>query len=181
MTKGNLQPGLFFDREKVTLLLNINAQGSAFHDVEKVAKQKGLSRKREFHITLIGSATGEAIIEKISGSDYKINEKTLSKIQELSKKFNWEFSFQKEYYFISKSYSEPGQENERRQSIIQAIELPNLIVFYKKLNQRLGTNFDTPFPHITLFTNSTRKDKKLWGIGLYSEKEFYSLKPVKIK
>src|SRR3989338_1160196 len=181
MVKGNLRPDLIFNKEKVTLLLTVNAEESAFYDVEKVAKRKGLFRRKDFHITLIGRATGETIIKKITVTDSEEEDRILSTIQELSGKFNWTYSPQKEYYFISKSYSEPDLEEEERQSIIQLVTLPNLVPFYKRLNQFLGTNFDIPFPHITLFTNSTREDKKMRGIDLYSEKEFYSLKPTKIE
>lgn len=102
----------------------------------------------------------------------------MTAIQELSKKFNWNFAFKKESYFITKHYSE---DKEERRSIIQLVSLPNLDPFYKKLNKLLGTKFDTPFPHITPFTNSTNKGKKLRGIGIYSKKQFRALNPIKIK
>src|SRR3989344_8516872 len=181
MVKGKLRPDLIFNKEKVTLLLAVNVEESAFHDVEKAAKQKRLLKKEEFHITIIGKETGETIIEKIKNTSPAKQEDILSKSQEASGSFNWDYSFQKKYYFISKKYVEPGQEKEERQSIIQLVTLPYLVPFYKRLNQFLGTNFDIPFPHITLFTNSTREDKKLRGIGLYSEKEFHALNPIKIE
>jgi hypothetical protein len=53
--------------------------------------------------------------------------------------------------------------------------------FYKKLNAILDTNFLTPLPHITLYTNSTRKEKKLRGIGIYSKEKFEELQPQKVK
>ena len=180
MVKKILANNLIFDREKATLLLSISAEDYAFHDVEKFAKQKKLLRKKEFHITLIGRETGETITEKIKNASSAEQEKILSKIQETSAGFSWNYSFLKEYYFISKTYYE-DKENEERQSVIQLFSLPDLIPFYKRLNHILGNIFEIPFPHLTLFTNSTREDKKLRGIGIYSEKQFYSLKPMKIE
>ena len=170
---------IVFDPEKITLLLTIKPKKYAFHEVERVAKQKWLSKKKEFHITLMGSTAGEVILEKIIRNS-KEKKKILSTIKELANKFSWNCSFQKKYYFISKVYPGPNLKKEERKSIIQLVNLPNLAPFYKKINRLLGTKFEIPFPHITLFTNSTRKDKRLRGIGIYSKKEFRSLKPLKI-
>jgi|SRR3989344_6721116 len=165
---------LIFNEEEFCLLLDVIQEESTLHDLEKIAKQKKLLRKKEFHITLIGKKTGEALLEKAMNSS-----KIASEIQELVNNLDWKYFLQKEYYFISKKYSEPNQEKEERQSIIQIVRLPDLVPFYKKLNQMFGTKIKVPFPHLTLFTNSTNKEKKLRGIGIYSEKEFYDLKPVK--
>ena len=48
------------------------------------------------------------------------------------------------------------------------------------VNQLLEKQFETPLPHITLYTTSTREDKKLRGIGIYSKKQFEELCPKRI-
>ncbi len=163
MLKSNLN----FNKEKITLLLNIEADDLINDKLKYKAQEKNLLTKKEFHITLIGRATGE-ILKTISDSS--------SKIEEIYKKFNWVFAPQDEFYFIEKEYPE----GEKRSSVIQIIELPNLKEFYKDLNNSFETNFEVPFPHLTLFTNSTKEENKLLGVGIYSEDQFKSLNPEKI-
>lgn len=162
-----MKNNLNFNIEKITLLLNIEADDSISDKLKEKAVGKNLLPKKEFHITLIGRATGE-ILKTIPDSS--------SKIEEIYKKFNWNFETRDEFYFIEKQYSD----EEKRSSIIQIIELPNLKEFYKDLNNSFETNFEVPFPHITLFTNSTKEENKLLGIGIYSEDQFKSLNPEKI-
>lgn len=170
-----------FYRDKGSLLLEIEPDESSIAAIQGVAGSEGLSRKNKFHITLIGRETGEIILEKIKNLSPEEQERILSEIEVLSRKFDWKYSLGNEYYFISKTYQESGDKaKEERKSIIQLIEFPNLAPFYDELNKLLGTNFDLPFPHVTLFSTSTREDMKLRGIGLYSKFQFESLNPKKI-
>lgn len=73
---------------------------------------------------------------------------------------NWEITLENEFYYIEKEYLE-NEEKETRKSIIQKVKMSNLENFYNLLNNLLRSDFKIPFPHITLFTNSTRIDKKL--------------------
>lgn len=163
MLKSNLN----FNKEKITLLLNIEGDDLTNDKLKYKAQEKNLLPKKEFHFTLIGRATG-VILKTIPNS--------VSKIEEIYKKFNWNFETRDEFYFIKKQYSE----EEKRSSIIQLIEIPNLEEFYNDLNNTLKTNFAVSFPHITLFTNSTKEENNLLGIGIYSKEEFGSLNPEKI-
>ena len=58
--------------------------------------------------------------------------------------------------------------------------LQGLNDFYKQLNILLKETFDEPLPHITLYTTSTREDKRLRGIGIYSQKQLEKLDPQQI-
>ena len=69
---------------------------------------------------------------------------------------------------------------EKRRSIVQLVTMPDLAPFYAKLNRLLDSHFDLPFPHITLFATSTREDKRLRGIGIYSEAQFHTTHPQEI-
>lgn len=172
---------LNFNRSKATLLMDVVPENSSFESLRRFAEKEGLSQKKEFHITIIGSETGEAIIEKVSGMLPEERDEFLSRIENLSKRFTWCHFFLPEYYLISKKYGEGGSEVvETRKSVIQNLKLPDLETFYENLNELLEIKFSTPFPHVTLFTTSTNEEKKLRGIGIYSEEQLKNLNPIKI-
>lgn len=174
-TKGeNAQTYLDLNAQTATFLLRIDPELVNVDSVQDVADKKGLSEKDEFHITIIGSKTAEQILESSEFS----HEETVSFIEKPSKQFQWSFEFVSEYYFISKKYEEY---NEARESIIQLIDLSELKDFYVELNEYFGTSFDTPFPHLTLFTSSTKPENNLRGIGIYSEQQFRELNLEKVE
>ena len=172
---------LTFDRHKITLLLDILLKDSDVDVVKDIAEKEGLSRKIDFHITLIGSKTGQAILEKLSKLPEEEKEKVILSIEALANDFDWSYELIPEYYSISKKHKSGDEGGEElRKSIIQPIALPDLALFYEKLNELIGSDFDIPFPHMTLFTTSTNEVTKLRGIGIYSEKEFEALNPERL-
>jgi hypothetical protein len=170
-----------FNKEKITLLLNIEVERSAIDKVSGEALSRKLLPKDEFHITLIGNSMGEIIKENISQLSMGDQTKILLKIENLVNEFSWNFMLKDEYYYVSKTYPKTADfEEEKRESIIELIELDDANKFYVRLNELLDTNFVLPFPHITLFTNSSREDRVLYGIGIASEEDLRSLKPERV-
>lgn len=177
---------IIFSHEKVTAILIIDKNTINLGTPSHTANQLGLIVKDEFHITIIGSETGKEILKSLlSLSDQERNEK-INKIHELCESFNWEVALNDEFYYIQKKYNNPDPSNsemevmEERESIIQLAQITDLEEFYQKLNAFLNKQFEIPLPHVTLFTKSTRDDKMLRGIGIYSSTQFKELKPKKI-
>lgn len=173
---------LTFNEGMATLLLNMHPDQETFSWLKEKAVNEGLFQKSEFHITLIGRETGEIILTKLSNLAPEERERVLKQIDQLSSQFVWSFSQKPEYYYISKEYVDPEEPNieEERKSYIQVVDLPDLTPFYEKLNSLLNLNLEIPFPHITLFTESTLEKNRLRGIGIYSKDQFDSLNPQKI-
>lgn len=169
----NSQTYLDLNNKTSTLLLRIDPELVNTVSLQDIADEKGLSEKDEFHITIIGSKTAESLL-KLTNIDHK---EIIALIDRLLQQFDWSFEFIPKYYFISKKYKEYG---EARESIVQLIDLPDIKDFYKELNEFLGTSFDAPLPHLTLFTSSTKPENNLRGIGIYSEKQFRELNPEEI-
>lgn len=125
-----------------------------------------------------------ASLENLSPNEQLVN---LSKIKELADKTDWKFNLRPEFYYIKKEYNESDPSNpgetipETRESIIQMAEVGNLIEFYNQLQKITGLKSYVPIPHVTLFTVSTREDKKKRGIGIYSEEDFKALNPERLK
>jgi hypothetical protein len=171
---------LKFYPDKATALLIIDKNDIDLGQKQAEAKKLDLLPKKEFHFTLIGSDTGEAIMEQLENYEPEDKRKLFDKIRKLCESIVWKAVLTDDFYYLSKIYHEPDLPEEKRQSIIQLARIKHLKEFYKDLNDILGTNFATPMPHVTLFTNSTRGDKRLRGIGIYSQNDFEDLKPERI-
>ena len=170
--KKNIEgENIVFKKEIATLILKV-PESKWLDRLAKIQKEYGLLKKEEFHITVIGTDTGEAILKRLEGLDAEKKESKLREIENLARQTKWAFCLKFDYRFISKTYPpKDGYQAETRKSIIQLAKLPNVESFYRGLNKILGTDFPVPPPHITLFTNSTREDKKLRGIGIYSKED----------
>jgi len=180
--------GIKFEAQKKGgLILGVDKTAVDASKLKEIAEARGLGEKDEIHLTVIGSDTMEAILASLGRiSDNKRNE-ILSQIQGLAESTEWKFKIKPEFYYVKKEYNDPDPNNhektipETRRSIVQMVETENLGQFYGKLEEITGLKFEVPLLHITLFTTSTREDKKQRGIGIYSEKDFESLNPERIE
>lgn len=152
-----------------------------FEATRAFAWAHGLSEKEEFHLTVIGRRTGEEISELLKSLDPEEHDARLARFQELCISYHPEITWGREYYFIKKDFTAPGHTvRDIRESVIELVEIGGLDEFYRELFEIIPIPFDTPFPHVTLYTASTRADKNLRGIGIYSEKEFREMDPERI-
>jgi len=171
------ESSIIFKPETANILLSVTPSPDDVLSVKNIAEEKGLSLKDEFHCTIIGRATGEQIVEILDSKSQKDRDVLMLELEKLYKKYLWEYVSTQEYYLISKEYDE----SDKRESLVQIVELPDMVNFYAELNALLQTDFEIPFSHITLFTNSTKEDKKKTGIGIYSKEQFESLHPQRIE
>jgi hypothetical protein len=172
---------LKFYSDKATAILVIDKKNINFAAKKEQADKLGLLPKEELHFTIIGSDTGETILAQLANLSEAERNKTLDQINKLLQSFGWKTTFTNDFHYLQKIYNEPDfPGEEKRRSIIQLAKIDQLEKFYHKLNLLLGANFSTPLPHVTIYTYSNREDKKLRGIGIYSQKDFDNLKPEKI-
>ncbi len=175
-------PNLQFNEEKATLLLKVTPSTDSLNKTKKYAEREGLSEKKEFHTTLIGFDSGKIILEKINSlhRPKEETEKILIKIKELFESYKWSYEFLDDFYKIDRKYDYDNKMSEKRSSIIETINLPDLENFYKKLNEIIDAEIPLPFPHITLYTNSIDKKYELSGIGINSKDQFVEMNPEKL-
>ena len=184
--KSSLPFEIKFYPDKATMILKINSQAPDLETKRAEAEKRGLLAKKEFHFTVIGSDTGEEILKLIEGLSEAEKKEKLDEIKELGESIDWKLGLKEDFYYVKKEYNDPSPNNpevtipETRQSIIQTGEVGGIKKFYKKLNALLGQQFDIPPAHLTLYTTSTREDKKSRGIGIYSKNDFKNLHPEKI-
>lgn len=160
---------LSFSEEKLTLLLNIKKEDIDWKKYQSVSK--GFEQKSECHITLIGNYGGRKIKNAINTFDLYYQYNAVEKIKALAYGTNWSYSFLNLAHKISKDYSD----TDKRESIIQIVEVPSLFQFYKDLNEMFNIRLEHPVEHVTLFTRGTDPEKSKMGIGINSEAEFFAL------
>lgn len=172
---------IFFDAKIITLLLKIDKKIPDLASKKITAKNLALSPKNEFHLTIIGRATGENILKILQNLNKTKQQLIIKQIRKLSKETEWKIKLKNKFFYIKKNYTNTkGEATEKRESIIQLAKIDGLKEFYQKINIFLNTKIDPPFPHLTLYATSNKTDKKLRGIGIYSKNQFTKLKPKQI-
>ncbi len=159
---------LIFNKTKMTLLLNVS---KLFKIDKKIIQKHNLNLKKEQHITIVGNRTGFEILDILKTKNRSEKKFIIQELVSLYGEFDWKYEIKNKIYFLEKNY-----ESEKRNSVVVEARLLDTKIFYKKLNKLLNTNFETPFIHITIATNSTKKKNKLLGIGLYSKDDFKKYK-----
>jgi hypothetical protein len=141
-------------------------------DVKEYAQTHGFREQTSRHITIIGS---------LAKDELRKQPNLACEVNKLLASFDWSFTI-KDVYHVKKAgtFGEGSTVIENRESIIRTIDMPTIELFYQKLNELLGANLPTQFPHITLFTKGDREDAHYRGIPIPSEVEFAKLEPIKI-
>ena len=168
---------LIIDEEYYGLFLEKDNTGSI---IESRALNEGFRKQDKRHITILGGSTKELLEDSLNKLSSEERKKVLEKIKNIFENLKWEFK-PKEIYRIKKTgYIDNPNISENRESYINLVEMPDMEVFYQKLNLLLKTNFPVQVPHITLFTKGERENPKWYGIPIPSTEEFNSMNPEKI-
>jgi len=146
--------------------------------VSAEAIKNGLLKKEEAHISVVVTKNAKKILEIVLKS--KNPEKLKEDIIALADSFPWEYSLTNEYFlhenhFTKEELAVNGHADlpeHTRRSIVQKVNLPDIIQFYEKLDDLLGTALSVPAPHTTLFAWSDYEPVMLRGIGISSKEEF---------
>jgi hypothetical protein len=146
--------------------------------VRTEATKGNLIEKAESHISIAVTKTARQISEEIEKN--KESDKLKENISSLLNNFSWKYALTNEYFLHENFYTKEElvkngytdlTEHSRR-SIVQLVNLPDIELFYKQLNDLLGTSLSVPVPHVTLFSWSDYEPMMLRGIGISSKNEF---------
>jgi hypothetical protein len=139
-------------------------------------------REQSFrHITIIGEKTSEEIKKALDRLPAPERKKKITRIISLLKSFKWQYSGEGIYFVEKKKYLENFKTLEHRKAYIRLIKMPDMDIFYRKLNALLGARIPAQIPHITLFTTGEHPSREYFGISIPSKQAFKKLKPKKIK
>lgn len=169
-------PEIRYCPEIATLLIGLHPLVMDLESNRDFAGSLGLTQKPEFHVTIIGNNTGQELMDSLQNLPLSEKCERLVEIGELAESFNWNITLKPDMYAIEKVYPD----GELRTSIIQVAECDDVAPFYQRLGELTGMNFDLPYLHATLFTNSTDERNTHTGIGIYSNEDFKSLNPQKL-
>lgn len=170
---NSLNSILQFNPDTFTLTLDIE---NVFipQSLQEAALWYNLLKKNEFHVTIIGTRTSEQIQEYLNQLNIASKKVFIMLLKKLFHRYTFNVTLENDIFYINKSYKD-----EERFSFIKIVKVDQLESFYRELNQLLWLEFSIPFPHITLFTNSTNPEKKWRWIWRYSQKEFEDMNPIK--
>jgi hypothetical protein len=134
------------------------------------AKKEGLVKKSECHLTILSFQNGKKLLQQ--------DRVSLEEIFALATSFDWSYSPLPQYALLERTIPEfvlNGQvqtPRHTRRSIVQFLDVPSLTMFMQMLSVKTGISFDTPLPHVTLFTWSDYEPEMESGIALNSEADF---------
>src|SRR3989338_3473580 len=155
--------------------LGLSVEKPAIPDfVRKAAEQNGLQEKPEVHISVM--VTKNAMQMWHAAGTEKVQS-----VEELFNSGEWDYTFTGEYFLherkytrqdlTANGYAEDIPEHTRR-TIVQKVLLPDLPVFYARVNEVLGISLPVPVQHVTLFAWSDYAPFRTRGIGINSTEEF---------
>lgn len=170
------------EEAKPILMLTI-AQPEVDELLSEISREKNLQIKNDFHISVINNIVANIIDKKLQGISGEERTAILLEIRKLAETIDWSYTLKNEYYHISKDYPENNNQGEieKREAIIQIINIPGMEVFYSELAQLLGLDLAVPMAHITLFTKSNIGQNNGLGIAVYSSEDFNNLNPKKLE
>lgn len=105
----------------------------------------------------------------------------MQEIQNLIQRTDWTLASKPKLYKVSKDYNftdrSTGQTiSSKRETIIQALDLKELLNFSNSLGQIIGKKLEPQFPHLTLFTKGADAQSRM-GIGIDTLEDFQKLNP----
>lgn len=188
---SDLGSALRFDRNQTLLLDFVPEEFQVRLPKHVTVDGEKLVRKNEFHMTILGNATG-SLLEYLL-----LHRSTLAEeIAEKTDDYAWEELETEEYYLLRAPLSPKDQSAYdsfdnmialgvkegpnplpgHRTSIIELRRMDDLHRYYKWFNEKIRTDFPqfqhvkgpifpTPVPHVTLYTNGGA------GIGIYSPED----------
>ena len=179
-TGGTLQAGsrhnyvpksVIVDEKRGVLLVVVDRGVLCVSDLDVRAEAEGFSKKKEYHIMVIGLAAAKTI-SQTPLPDVR------QTVRDIAAQFAFSFAVTSERFHIAREY--PGPPQEKRDSYIQMVDMPDVQMFYSVLNERLGIALEVPPLHITTHAKSTNQKNNEMGIGVNSYEELSKLIVVKI-
>jgi hypothetical protein len=171
-----------FQEKTGTMLFDLDQRLLYLDRVSGLAQSEGFVPKNEFHVTIIGFRSGRKILEALKHFSASERDQKMQQIQQLADETDWALASKPKLYRVSKEYQaknpETGSpETEKRETIVQTLDLENLNNFSHRLSGIVGEDIVPQFTHLTLFTKGTHPERSKMGIGIDIEEDFKKLNP----
>jgi hypothetical protein len=146
--------GISFDDEDGYLIVKIDQDEYGYPKTRVKYQDAVLEPKDELHITVISQEGAERLAGFLQE-----NQEGKDKFKNLVHEIDWSFRKQDRFFWV--------QEEEGVETIIQMVEIPSMVDFFRSLSQVTGFGLEPPPTHVTLFMRGTEK-----GIGLPDREKF---------
>jgi len=166
--ENNLYYGLFLENDNTGDIL------------ESKVLEEGFRKQNKRHITILGGSTKELLKNILNKLSEEEKNNILKEIKGLLEDLRWVYTLKDIYKIQKQGYFNDSNILENRESFISMIDMPDMEIFYNKLNSLLKTNLPVQVPHITLFTKGERENPNYYGIPVPSIQEFNNMNPEKI-
>ena len=123
--------------------------------------------KQETHITVFGSTTGAAVLNRMQG-DPGIEKRVIEAFEGT----DWSWEITPQYRLLARTAAAPRSSPSTESSIVVLIDMAGMKCFYEALKALgvLAGDLPVPPPHVTLYTSHCDT-----GIGVHSEDELERL------
>ena len=161
--------------------IKLNKNQVDYGDLKSRKELKGFREQTKRHITVVGDKASLKIEKALNKFSVPERKKKITQIESILKKLEWQY-FPGDIYLIEKKkHFRNPKVLEHRKSYVRLVKMPDMDVFYRKLNTLLKTRIPTQIPHITLFTKGEYlPERKYFGISIPSKAAFKKLNPKKI-
>lgn len=149
-------------------------------EIKSIAKAGGFRKQTKRHITILSGSTRIMLLDILNKFDTEERENIKKEINNILESLEWKYTPTEIYRIKKTGYIDNPSILENRQSYIMMIKMPDMKIFYKRLNSLLKANLPIQVPHITLFTKGERENPIFYGIPIPSVEEFNALNPKKI-
>lgn len=156
MSEPNISPE--FNDETGTLLLRLRKEDVGLGEETITYQGARFQPKDEVHITVIGSALGEQLLDALEGEEHR------RRFDSLVAATDWHYRLLNRWHHVVRHGDEPAE------SIIRMVDVPPLPAFYTALEAIAGLSIPPRPAHITLYT---RGDDG--GIGIATWNQFEEL------
>jgi hypothetical protein len=146
--------GISFDEEDGFLIVKIDLEEYGYPKTRVKYQDSVLEPKDELHITVISQDGAERLANFMLE-----NQEGKEKVKSLVEETDWSFRKQDRFFWI--------QEEEGVETVIQKVEVPSMVDFFRRLSQITSFGLEPPPAHVTLFMRGTEK-----GIGLPDRDKF---------
>jgi hypothetical protein len=152
-----------------TLLLEVRLSDVDLLPVVQYAEEHGFAPKNEYHFTIIGRHTGDALMARLQSVSTEERRLLEDRLHAIVSYLRGARLMSGEYFHVARDY-----DRGRRESIIQVGTVEGLDDFYQQFSALTHITLEDPFPHVTLFTKGDSADSRR-GIGIASTQAFASM------
>lgn len=147
-------------------------------EIKAAGTANGLSLKSEFHISIVVSDNARRVHDLLE--EFQQFNETVQNLETLAKAQDWSYERLGRYSLHEEIYTrerlmETGKSDvppHVRRAIVERVHVPGIEKYYHGLSALLGSSFEVPMTHITLYSWSDFAPLEFRGISILKEEDY---------